>query len=250
LSLQKIESADYDQLLARCKPLVASAKQHATDCVKDNWELGKQLLNVETTYGEGTISKLAKDLTVHPSHLYKCIQFAEQLPQFSAIKISPILDRVENLTWTEIRKRLGEPRKSAALPTKLPTALPINPPATPEELRHAYDPRREPPPKSESKPALLFREILTWLQIPHVSEKEIQVSTERGSRTYIADFFAYHRILEVDSELHDPDKDEQRDKDLLTLGFKTERFLDTDIAITHKTLSRLREIIAIEKVAA
>lgn len=128
--------------------------------------------------------------------------------------------------------------------------LPSNPAATPEELLKAYDPRRKPLPRSESKPALQCREILTWLKWDFVSEKEFNVTTERGPRTYIADFFAYHRILEVDSELHDPDKDEQRDKDLLTLGFKTERFLDTDIAITHKTLSRLREITAIEKVAA
>ena len=251
--IEKIDSqakSDYQSLVTECKGIVERAKRSAEDFIKANWELGKRLLDVETVYGEGTISKLAKDLTVDPSHIYHCIRFAEKHPQFSATKISPILDRIQNLTWRDIRKSLAEPRKSTSLPDTIPVSVPLpsNPSATPAELRHAYDPSRKPLPTEGNEPARFFREILTWLEIPHTSEKELHVNTERGPRTYHADFFANHTVLEVDSSAyHDPDKDAQRDKDILTLGFETERFLDTDIAITHKTLSRLREIAAVEE---
>jgi len=179
------------------------------------------------------LARSVKFYNMYPDGNYPLKPWRQHIVEFSAKREteSPHIKQIESSDQSVIKQ------------------LPSNPPATPEELRHAYDPRREPLPTSESKPALLFREILTWLHIPHISEKELNVTTDRGPRTYIADFFANHTILEVDSELHDPDKDEQRDKDLLALGFETERFLDSDIAITHKTLSRLREFLVVEKVA-
>jgi len=246
LSLQKIQDVDYDTLLIQCKALVGEAKEHAKRYVKDYWQVGKLLLEVPSKYGDGTMLRLARDLNKNKSELYACREFAEKEPDFGAFEARFSTSRKFEMglpPWSEIRKGLYEPRK----PTSLPTALPINPSATPDELRRAYDPRREPPPTSESKPALMFREILNWLQINHISEKELHVTTEHGPRTYHADFLVGRHILEVDSELHDPDRDEQRDKDLKTLGYDTVRFRDTEIQAAHKLLSCLRQVAAIEE---
>ena len=249
------EAGDYSKLVSECKEIISRFKKSAEETARAIWDLGKRIEKVETQYGQGTVKKLSTDLEIHERQLYYCIQFAEKYPRFDLVS-RDFEHRSKSDTfpaWTQIRSSLAEPRKSTSLPTGKPTALPtpsqlpINPPATPGEIRHAYAPERAPLPTEGNKPARLFREILNWLQINHISEEELHVTTEHGPRTYHADFLVGRHILEVDSELHDPDRDEQRDKDLKTLGYDTVRFRDTEIQAAHKLLSCLRQVAAIEE---
>jgi hypothetical protein len=234
----------YEALLERCQNIVAQTRRSALDYIKANWELGKELVNIPREQGEATVKRLAADLAVSYGQLYHCMKFAEKFPEFKAVE-RQFVPSVQNLTWRGLRASLYEKRQVAKgkESTGEPKQLPSNPAATAEELVEAYRPERKPLPRSESKPALQMRHILNILHIDHVTEEPIPVEGARGPITYIADFLIGTLIVEVDSSLHDPDSDQERDEALRKANYAVLRFPDSQVAAAYDLIIQLETTV-------
>jgi very-short-patch-repair endonuclease len=84
-----------------------------------------------------------------------------------------------------------------------------------------------------------MRRILNTLHIDHLSEEPIPVETARGPITYIADFLIGSLIVEVDSALHDPDRDQERDAALRKASYDVLRFPDSQVAAAYDLIIQL-----------
>ena len=243
-SITKIDSTsitahnDYTSLYNECKEIIERTK-------KSIWDLGKRLLDVETSYGKGTIQRLAKDLHVSDSYLYNSIRVAEKYPtveKFHAVENLPI----EKIVKSTVEK----PRSSGkTVSTNVPAPLPVNPSATPQELEQAYKGHQKTPlPKEDSQPERQMRFILETVKgLPAWTSQDPITIDEK---TYHADFLVGNRlVIEVDSDLHNPDKDCERDKALAKAGYETRRFNTVQIQIVHDFLMKLTAPVLSEVVA-
>lgn len=236
LPTEEATFSGYEGVVNRCRELITQAKRTALDFIKSRWALGKELLDVPRKYGEGTITKLAADLGVKEKLLYDCMKFAERYPQFEVRELEKLGD---SLAWRSMRRQFSSADENST------GNLPSNPTATPDELVEAYDPKRKPLPRSETKPELQMRSILEELGIKHVSQEPITAETKRGPTVYMADFVIKHNlILEVDSPLHKPDRDQERDEALRKAGYHTIRFESKQIESAFNLINRLKRAVA------
>jgi very-short-patch-repair endonuclease len=247
-SVEKIDSTDitahndYAGLLAECKTIVERAKKSAEDFVKANWELGRRLVGAETTYGEGTVQKLADDLGVSKTYLYNCIGVAEKYKE-------PItftkFHSVENLTWKGlVKSTVNHPRSAQPVIKESATpSLPHNEPATPQELVEAY--RTGPPKGPDTKdtgPELQLRYILENLKDFPSFVTQLPVETKNKPR--VPDVLVLSQLdIEADSKFHDPDDDKERDEDLRSVGIETLRLNSVRIQVAHDVIKDIRQAV-------
>ena len=93
--------------------------------VKVKWAIGRRILDDfekfgKPEYGSKTVDKLAVDLKMGRGDLYRCIQFAGQIPELSSLD--------DNLSWEHIKRKL--------LPT--PEEKPETPPLPEGKYRVIY----------------------------------------------------------------------------------------------------------------
>lgn len=211
-----------EQLAERILELKAKCKQALAQGLLDfKWEVGREICQTRLT-NDSSYRDLETKTGISYEDLRCCAKFFEKFPNRG----------YELKAW---RKVIAELSAS----NELPRPLPVNAPATPEELVEAYRPEPKPLPRSESKPALQMRRILNTLHIDHLSEEPIPVETARGPITYIADFLIGTLIVEVDSALHDPDRDQERDLALRKANYDVLRFPDSQVAAAYDLIIQL-----------
>ena len=242
LEKKEVEPSGYDGLLNRCRGIVTKAKQSAVEFIKAKWELGKELSSLPQEYGTSTIERLSVDLGLSVSTLRHCIGFALRFPQFDPKKIATAYGFEEDaLSWRKVR---------LPVPTENDTAvpnLPSNPAASPAELVKSFDPRHKPPPTSGGQPELqTFSLLVKELKLKILYQQPVTIPTGKGGhpQSYVLDFCNSARTvdIEIDSDLHDPDDDAERDKNLKKIGIETVRIPGADILTTYKTIKALKKV--------
>lgn len=241
LTSEEHEVSGYDGLLSRCRELVAQAKHSGVEFIKASWRLGKEISKIPRERGEGTIKKLAEDLDVGFDYLYRCIRLVERFPDADA----NFMTVIKSLTWRELT---GPAEKKPET-----SALPVNPSATPAELVESYNTERKRPPTSGGKPELqTFSLLVKELNLNILYQQPVTIPAGKGHhpQSYILDFCNSAKTIdiEIDSDLHNPDDDAERDKNLKKIGIHTVRIPGSDILTTYKTIKALKK--AAEKAEA
>lgn len=217
-----------EQLAERILELKAKCKQALAQGLLDfKWIVGKEISVARVQQDSATFRSLGEQTGIDFTDLARCVQFYQKYPNKD----------YGVLPWRKVIADLPASKE-------LLRPLPVNAPATPEELVEAYRPERKPLPRSESKPALQMRRILNILHIDHVTEQPIPVEGAQGRPiTYIADFLIGTLIVEVDSALHDPDKDQERDAALRKANYDVLRFPDSQVAAAYDLIIQLETTV-------
>jgi hypothetical protein len=239
-------SKDYASLCNDCKEINRRIKKSLADSVIGTWELGRRILDFDPKYGDGTITRLAADLSVSVRYLYYCKETAEAYETKADLQrdLEAKIARGAKLeSFTDFRKTLVEkprsPPSDRAGYASTPAGLPVNPSATPQELVDAY--RIEPKPLPEaggSGPEVIMHQFLGRLKIPYTSEVPMEREDGKPAK---ADFvIANNLILENTNDLHESEKDIPRDKGLAGNGRLVFRIHD-DVLRAYKPPMEVKE---------
>ncbi len=102
----------YSELLRECIEIQDAIRRTNEQLITLYWRLGIKYVTyeqdgrVEVQYSDETIRKLATDLGIHETTLYRIRQFALRCPTEEKLNIAKqrILDCGRNFTWSEIRR--------------------------------------------------------------------------------------------------------------------------------------------------